>query len=303
MGCLKGCLDYLGLGISDGWLYGGTGHAFILNVHDDVCPSGPTAWKGEPMNRLGRNLGYELETVMAFKSDGAALEEGQRRAWSMVRQSVDQGHPCYGWELDIPEYYVVYGYDDVGYYYSGPGCENGTGPKPWTELGDTGIGVLEMYRVQKCSAAGDAQVLKEALAFALLHATDTDKWVFPNYSAGLSGYEAWIDGLRNGRADAMGMAYNAAVWKECRGYAVQFLREARDRLGGRTDGLLAEASDQYQVVFDHLTTVARLFPFQGLDPEHLDDGDRVREAAEALQSARVAEAQGLESLRAIVSVL
>ena len=35
MGCLKGCLDYLGLKVSDAWLYGATGHAFIINMAGD----------------------------------------------------------------------------------------------------------------------------------------------------------------------------------------------------------------------------------------------------------------------------
>ena len=26
LGCIKGCLDFLGIEISDAWLYGGTGH-------------------------------------------------------------------------------------------------------------------------------------------------------------------------------------------------------------------------------------------------------------------------------------
>jgi hypothetical protein len=32
LGCIKGCLDYLGMDISDAWLFGGTGHAFIINI-------------------------------------------------------------------------------------------------------------------------------------------------------------------------------------------------------------------------------------------------------------------------------
>jgi hypothetical protein len=303
LGCLKGCLDYLGLEISDAWLYGGTGHAFVLNVHDLVCPSGPTAWKTEPLFRLGRNLGYQVDGVEAFKSDTDGFAEGQRKAWALVREAIDDGVPCFGWELQIPEYYVVYGYDETGYYFSGPGCDAGSAAKPWTELGDSGIGVLEMYRVQPGTVAEDVQVLREALVFALEHSTDTDQWVFPDYRAGLAGYDRWIDALRGGRADDMGMAYNAAVWKECRGHAVQFLREARNRLPGQANGLLAEAAERYQTVADHLATVADLFPFHGMDPQHLRDQDRVNGAIEALQVSRAAEVAGLESLRAIVAAL
>lgn len=32
LGCIKGCLDYLEMDVSDAWLYGATGHAFIINI-------------------------------------------------------------------------------------------------------------------------------------------------------------------------------------------------------------------------------------------------------------------------------
>ena len=34
LGCIKGCLNYLGLNVSDGWLFGATGHAFVINIHE-----------------------------------------------------------------------------------------------------------------------------------------------------------------------------------------------------------------------------------------------------------------------------
>jgi len=35
LGCIKGCLDYLGMDVSEPWLYGGTGHAFVINICQD----------------------------------------------------------------------------------------------------------------------------------------------------------------------------------------------------------------------------------------------------------------------------
>ncbi len=32
LGCIKGCLNYLDLDVTDAWLYGSTGHAFIINM-------------------------------------------------------------------------------------------------------------------------------------------------------------------------------------------------------------------------------------------------------------------------------
>jgi|GEM_PF-5856733 len=42
MGCIQGCLNYLGVETSEAWLHGATGHACVLNISPGLCPSGPT---------------------------------------------------------------------------------------------------------------------------------------------------------------------------------------------------------------------------------------------------------------------
>jgi hypothetical protein len=304
LGCIEGCLDYLGLSVTPAWLYGATGHAFVINLHEEVCPSGPTAWNTQPMSQLGRNIGYKIEGVSGIRS-GGGFAETQRQAWDHVRAAIDRGLPCYGWELDIPEYYVVFGYDDMGYYFSGPRCDAGRGPKAWSELGNTGIGVVEMYSVEAGQPADDVRTVQEALTFALEHAMSPEKWVFPEYRAGLAGYDRWIRALEGGTVDGFGMAYNAGVWCECRGYAILFLRQAKKRLDGRASASIDEAIQHYEVVHDRLRTVAAAFPFphHGLEPEHIKDPERVQTALFALRAARDAEAAGLATLEAIVGEL
>jgi hypothetical protein len=304
LGCIKGCLNYLGIDLSDPWLYGGTGHAFVINLHEGVCPSGPTAWKTVKLFQLGKNLGYRLDGVFGFKHQDD-FTELQKRAWEHTQQAIDQGHPCYGWELEIPEYYVVYGYDDVGYYYSGPGCDEGKGPKPWQELGDTGIGVLELYSVWPGEAADDATTVKQALTFALEHAASPKEWIFEHYRAGLEGFDNWIRALQEGKASDMGMRYNTAVWLECRQNAVGFLEEAKERLAGRANALFEEALAHYTVVSENLGKVAEAYPwtFEASDEDALPVDDKSCTAVKALQAAREAEAAGLQTLQKIVQAL
>ena len=303
LGCIKGCLVYLDLDVSDAWLFGGTGYAFVLNVHEEVCPSGPTAWNTERVLELGRNLGYRHDGVYAVRSEGGNFTTQQEHAWEFARTAIDRGIPCYAWELEMPEYYVVTGYDGTGYCYSGPGCPDGQGPKPWNELGDTPIGVLEMFSIQRSRPATDEQTAKEALSFALEHATNPGRWIFPQYGAGLKAYDNWIRSLESGSVDGLGMAYNSSVWAECRGFAVLFLREAQQRLDAKLSQLFDEASKLYQAVFDNLQQVSQAFPFFGMKTDHMEDPDRRRVALERLRRARDAEEQGLESLRAIEQAL
>jgi hypothetical protein len=305
LGCVKGCVEFLGLDISDAWLFGGTGHAFIINLDEQVCPSGPTAWMTAMLGQLGANLGYVEDCVFGQKSEPGFADK-QQQAWEFVRKAIDQGIPCYGWELEMPEFFVVYGYDAEGYLYSGPGCDEGKGPKPWRELGETEIGMIEMYSVARGEPADDVKTVKEALGFALEHAEGPEQWVFPKYGAGLAGYDNWINGLETGNVDGFGMAYNAAVWNECRGFAPLFLQEAQDRLGRSSAPFaekLAEATEHYAAVARNLQVVADAFPFHGLDPSHIQDPSRRESALTALKAARKAEASGLMALRGIVDAL
>jgi hypothetical protein len=304
LGCIKGCLDYLGIEITDGWLYGGTGHAFVMNVSDDGgCPSGPTAWRHEILFKLGENLGFSIDGVTGAKHRGE-LSEAQERAWDLVRQSIDAGVPCYGWELGVPEYYVVYGYDDTGYYYSGPEADDGKGPKPWRDLADTGIGWLEMRTVKPGRAADDVTTVREALAFALEIGESSEKWILPRYNGGLAGYDAWVRAMEDGSAVHFGVGYNSSVWAKCRRMAPEFLREAKGRLPGDAGPLLDEAIGHYERVSGALDAVAEAYPFSvenPMDPIGVDGKSAA--AAENLRGARAAEEAGLAVLRRIVESL
>jgi hypothetical protein len=99
----------------------------------------------------------------------------------------------------------------------------------------------------------------------------------------------------------MGMAYNAALWNECRQYAVLFLKEAKDRIGDDLGELFDEAISCYEKVAHNLKTVACAFPFIGQRPEHIEDEARRAEALEGLKAARDNEEAGLKSLEEIVA--
>ncbi len=299
LGCIKGCLEHLGADVSWPWLYGGTGHAFVLNIHKVLCPSGPTAWNCRPLLfEFPPNLGYSLVGIHGGNGEPDFAAK-QKAAWAFVRGCVDLGIPCYGWELDIPEYYVVHGCDDVGYYYSGPGCDEGKGPKAWQELADTDIGVLDIYSVQAAQPATDEKTVKDALSYAVKHAENRPEWTFPDYGAGQKGYAMWADALEQGTADGFGQGYNGAVWAECRAYAVSFLEEAKQRLAGKADALFDQAAAHYSAVRGKLAALAELYPFQ----DEAEGQLKSAEGAQLVREAAAAEEQGLQALAGIAEAI
>ncbi|HUT32894.1 MAG TPA: hypothetical protein VNE39_05400 [Planctomycetota bacterium] len=309
MGSLIGCAEFLKSEAPPAWIYGGCGHAFALNVHEVICPSGPTAWPSERCDAFAANVGLVVERHHGGKSE-KGIAEKREAIWRKTCEAIDAGTPCYGWELDVPEWYVIQGYDAEGNYlfdkFGQPGKTH------HAKLGDTGIGWAVVAVVRTGKASDDRTVVREALRFALEHGAgkhSNEKW-----HTGLSGYDTWIKALADDRLVAedkvigFGNAYNAQCWAECRRYAVAFLEEARKRLADpKLALLLDEAIARYKVVSEQLGAVAKTFPFKvddtrGMD-ERLRDAARRAKAIEALKAARAAEESGLKALAELAAAL
>jgi hypothetical protein len=301
MGCLISCTRHLNLPATDSWIYGATGHAFAINISPDSCPSGPTAWKTHPLYHLGKNIGYTPDGVFATKNQ-PDFKEKQRQAYTHVKAAIDKGHPCYGWELDIPEFYLITGYDDTGYHHRGPTSPDGAGPKPWNTLGTTEIGVLEIYSIHPGTPATPQKTLRDALTFATEHSKGTHS--HPGYTSGPTAYTTWADAIQDASASKDGTAYNAHSWHECRHHAALFLREAKPLLPDHAEHL-ETAAGHYAAVAANLKTLTETYPFTH-PPDFevtVPEDDRQTKAVAALGDAREAEEAGLESLAAILERL
>jgi hypothetical protein len=305
LGCIHACADYLGRDVSRPWLYGGTAHAFLINIHPDVDLESVTAWDHTSVQELAANLGLLIDGIKAHKEQMAEREfrVQQLEAWHFVRRSIMLNLPCYGWELKAPygDYWLITGFDDVGYYYDG--WETG-GPTPWRKLGDQFIPVLNVRSVKLCEPAADDVVVRDALTAALKHSQ-------PNWDAtadvdahfGPAAFDLWAHALESGAALHNHHAYSAQAWHECREMAVDFLKEAKRRLPGRCDAGFDEAIAQYAVVRDRLAALKELTP---IDPD-LGWGEEPKlqstRGAALVRDAGAAERKGIEALKKIAAAL
>jgi hypothetical protein len=196
-------------------------------------------------------------------------------------------------------YYVIHGYDDVGYYYQG-GASGG--PCPWDKLGTFDVRVVAVHAIELCDPASDEVTVREALEYVLARVERPDGWARgARYRTGLPAYEMWAEALESGRAIYDGHAYLTHVWLECREMAVAFLEEARERLPRRCDDAFAQAVGRYVVVRDRLKALLEMHPERpGADWQSpltsLEGAALVREAAEA-------EREGVNCLKQVVVAL
>jgi hypothetical protein len=303
LGCIKGCLEYLGSDVSFPWLYGGTGHAFIISLDPGVDVSSPDSWNHQPQYELGANLGYTVDGFGVWQPDNEdVFPQKQREAWDFVRAKIDQGVPCFGFELKAyyGGFWVIYGYDEVGYYYSG--WEEG-GPLPWEKLGALFIPNLEVHSVQLCPAAPADKAVKDGLAFALKHAQNPPEWIDEGAWSGPAAWAYWAEALEKGEAKRDHHTYNLGLWLECREMAVEFLHEAKASLSGRCDGLFDKAAEHYAVVCEKLGVLRELHPDRDKPDWGPDSTFSSAEAAAIVRQAADADAEGLACLQQIVDTL
>jgi len=315
MECLHAALQCLGRDVSDGWLYGVSGHAFGLNIHKQLCPSGPHVWSGWG-SLQGREalLGLKIERVGPwYKGHDDGYEAHKQLAWGRAQAALDAGAPVIGYDLSWAEFYVVNGYDDTGYYFwnTNMGGLKQEGPVPWGKYGDGG-GVHMIY-LQAVTTRKPTGTVRRAVKTALQWAVDfgargdaDDPMRSPDYASGLAAYDQWIKALDDPKAyegHAIGAMYNAHVWRECRHHAVAFLQEAKERLGeDELSPLFDDAIKHYQRVERKLGIVCDQFWFESPDAKD-PQPERQQRAQRALRDAMRAEQAGLEALARIAAAL
>ncbi|MFH1571830.1 MAG: hypothetical protein ABIL09_27820, partial [Gemmatimonadota bacterium] len=225
LACIEGALRFLEMELSPAWLYGGSGHAFAITMAPEVHIASPYAWQKTVFD-LAPNLGFRLTGIKVAKREaGEAYPARQRAAWELVRDAIDRGLPCYADRVcRVPDYALVAGYDEVGYYYTHPAVTGG--PTPWQQLGTDDIEGLDVWRVEPGEARPDEEIVRAALDTGLKRAATPTGWAMASWEGQVSGpaaFDLWAGEVESGRALRDAHGYNAMFWCEYREMAAAFL--------------------------------------------------------------------------------
>ena len=215
MGVVKGALDHYGIDRSADEAFVVSGHAFVINIHEELCPSGPYCWNTETFARLLCNIGLHREMIgMLLPATSTAEAKGALEA--KVREAMDQGAVCALLGLD---HQLLLGYDDEGFMAA----------QPWSDAADSTparvtFGSWEEYsagppltffKFTQCQEASKTPV-HEALDFAVDVWRNAEGYVEANYGLGAAAYANWLGAIDAGHGGEHGNWWNAVVWAECR---------------------------------------------------------------------------------------
>lgn len=284
-----------------------TGHAFRLNIDPhEVNIAGPTSFPGGYIFRRNLcNLGF---TTNMGGAPVPVTPDKLEQTIALIQRSVDKGVPAIAIDLFIPEFGLIYGYDDEKQlFYAKDVSQEGT--ITYEQFSQPKIPLLFIVTIEDSLPHSKYEMLRMALDMIVDHARGRE-WtdVFgDSFAQGLKGYDAWISAMENRRADEFGNAYNTAVAADAREFAAQFLRELvvkwdADNVVERTvRAKAAEAAVHYEAVAQALGTMREMFPFPaGGNPKDAAAADK---AIELLRRAQQAETKGVEVLEGLLDFM
>jgi hypothetical protein len=281
-----------------------TGHAFRINIDsEEVNVAGPTMFPGGYILRRNLcNLGF---ISCLADAEAPVSPEKVTRTIALIQDSINRGYPAISFDLFVPEFGLIYGYDDdKQVFHAKDSVKDGT--IPYEKFSDVRSGVLFATTISEQLPHSKYERLRMALEMIVDHTLGRE-WnhIFKDqYKIGLEGYDAWIRVLKQRKADPHGQAYNIHVISDAREFAVQFLKELEQTWSGenvveRTVRKLAgEASLFYQQTAEAFIEMRDLFPFpKGGNPQEPSNADK---AIALLTTAKQGEEAGIKVLERLL---
>ena len=302
-GALEAALRAAGEGVTTPWVMGVTALAFRLSllVEDGqvAVPGGESAFDPERMTRLLRGLGRKVEIVYAAHGS-PAWEHRRDEAIGRVQKSIDRGVPAVVYDLHLPQFGVVKGYDDrarvwyVSTFMSGQyGEALPLARWPVPERGSPIIAVLPGDRVR----VDQRRAAAAAILAAISHAEEGEPGAGPEAFYGYAAYERWMAAFAAGEpVSASGNALLIQGLQSARRDAAAFLRSDATRLLGGAAVPFTRAAAAYDAEVLALSRMMTMFPFpSGGDTSNM--ASRMV-AAGALRQALAHEHEAIAALRA-----
>ncbi len=260
MGVLKSVADYHGLALSEPMVFGLSGHAFLINIHTQLCPSGPYCWKRDNAVPLISNMGLKM-TDLGFFGSGTN-DEARSRVEHTLREALDKGIPC---SLINMENQIIDGYDATGFFTAQPWGPKDNFPPArltfgtWQEMGKEVH--VNFYTIEKTKPIDREQAILASLEYAIDLFRNPARHSSNDYAVGPMAYDNWIAAIP-ASGSSHGNWWNATVWSECRQMAARYFTEIGNA-NAQVASRCAQLSADYLKIADNLRMVSE----KTMDPE------------------------------------
>lgn len=233
--------------------------------------------------------------------------EELERALELIQGSLDRGIPVMAWDLFVPDFGIIYGYNDEARTLR---CRHITkdGELPYDKLGRGQAPELYVIAMAEIIAVDKRTMLRGALQLAIRHAREQGHMrENSHYRNGLAGYDAWIEAFGRRNVEIYGNSLHGVLHYDQRMFAAAFMKQVAKELQGESAAdkqlrfLAEQAAVYYGNVANNFANFVTQFPFpKGGDP---NDSEEAAAAIRLLTKAKSEEEQGVASLEQMLRIL
>jgi hypothetical protein len=260
-----------------------SGFAFRMWVSADLCPSATSIWEFGKQPAWVTSGGLNCEYTERLWNEDAIEEKRRFAAVEQIKKSIDNGVPAVSWDIGVPEWGLIIGYDDESQMFSTLAI-NGEGEMPYDVLGKRELPLLSVLTITGISGKTQDEILKDTLRMAASHLKG-EEWA--GNAKGLEAYPALIKHFEAGfNPDASwNMEYFLGTFGALKYYAWKYF----DKVGQ------AQLAKIYKSVYD-----AWLEAFQIKTREDISQTASREKIASLLKSAHENEKQAVEIMCGLV---
>jgi len=225
-----------------------SGFAFRMWVDaDQLCPSATSIWDFECQKPWVESGGILCDYAGRYWGQDDIEEERRNKALDIIRKSIDNGIPAVAWDIDIPEWGLVTGYDDENQQLATLSIRGDKGLMPYTLLGKREIPILSVLTITGRSDKAEDDILRDTLRLAATHLKG-EEWC--DNAKGLEAYPALIRFLEEKfiPEGSWSLEYSLGTYAALKRYAYQYFAKMN----------LTELAELYRKVYSNWLEAFRL---------------------------------------------
>lgn len=201
-----------------------SGFAFRLWVDgESLCPSETSIWSFDSQKPWVESGGLLCDYVGRYWGQDNIEEERRLKAIEIIRKSIDNGIPAVSWDISVPEWGLITGYDDAAESFSTLAVNGSESPLPYDKLGKRDLPILSVLTVTGRSGKDSKQIYRDTLRLAVSHLKG-EEWC--DNAKGLAAYPALINYVREKITDSCrSLEYALGTYAGLRYYAAKYFKK------------------------------------------------------------------------------
>lgn len=222
---LASSLTYSGYAVGRESVTGASAFAFRIWVDTKAnCPSATSIFDFNLLKTGVEINGYDCTYISRLWHEEAQEVERREQAHRAIVDAIDGGIAPVVWDIGIPEWGVIIGYDDDAQAYDTVSIQNKRETLPYAQLGKREIPILSVTVPGKPLDTSPAELARHTIRIAVDHARGREWEDRPNYENGLAAYPHWANLVRTVDQASFPSLYYVATYASLRRSAAIWLR-------------------------------------------------------------------------------